>query len=107
MKKDWTTMKLLGLYLCIILILILLSSCNSPIKPDLVKDGKEYVVSENCVKYHWESDYGYHYGYNPIGGKFEWHWGMDEKQICDSVALDTIEVNKEKKYYEIGNRRYR
>ena len=107
MKRDWTTMKLLGVYLFIILILILLSSCNSPIKPDLVVDGNEYVVRENCVSGHNESKYGYHYGYNAMRGKFEYHMGSYTDWVCDSTKLDTIEVNIEKKYYEIGNRRYR
>ncbi len=103
MKKDWTTMKLLILYIVLILILILISSCDVRVKPDFVKGGKEYVVSENCVKSHNVSEYSYHYGYNMLDGKFNWHWGMDTKTICDSVKLDTIEVNKEKKYYEIRN----
>ena len=101
MKRDWTTMKLLIFYLLILFLLVFLSGCDLRVKPDFVKDGKEYVVSENCVKSHWESDYGYHYGYNIMSGKYEWHWGTDDKQVCDSSVLDTIEVNKNKKYYEV------
>jgi hypothetical protein len=98
-KGNNETLKILIVYILFLLALIFLSACDMRVKPDIVKDGKEYIVTSNCVKYHWESDYGYHYGYNLMSGKYEWHYGMDDKQVCDSSVLDTIEVNKDKKYY--------
>ena len=99
MKKDYTIWKMLGFYILIILLLILFSGCG-PQRPDYVDDsGKEYSISERCVKSHTESDYSYHYGYNGFSGKFEWHWGWDTKTICDSSILDTTEINLDKKYY--------
>lgn len=103
MKKNYDTMKILLVYLLILFGLILLSSCGGPIKPDVVKGGKEYVVREVCLEGHNESKYDYHYGYNLMKGKYEWHLGNHTEWICDSMALDTIEVNKEKKYYETNH----
>lgn len=98
MKRNYDTLKLLALYLLFLLTLILFSACG-PYKPDYVKDGKEYAIISNCAKSHSESDYDYHYGYNFMSGKYEYHWGLDEKEICDSVAYDTVEINLKEKYY--------
>lgn len=83
----------------LLIFVFLLVGCDIPIKPDYVKDGKEYVITEPCVKSHVESKYEYHYGYNMMEGKFNWHWGLNNTTICDSTALDTLEINLEKKYY--------
>ena len=99
MKKDYTTLKLLGLYLLILFVLVLLSSCG-PQKPEYVdKNGKEYVIMDVCVKSHNETRFGYHYGYNFMSSKYEWHNGTYTETICDSLKYDTIEINKDKKYY--------
>ena len=80
-------------------LIILVSACD-PIKPDYVdKNGKEYLFSHPCVKSHTETDYGYHYNYNVMSGKYDWHYGMDTENICDSVGIDTIEINQNEKYY--------
>lgn len=86
-------------YLLGIVILIQMSSCG-PNKPDYVDNsGKEYTILNRCVKSHTESTYGYHYGYNPLKGKFEYHYGHYTESVCDEYVLDTIEINKEEKYY--------
>ena len=83
-----------------LLALVILVSACGPIQPDYVDDnGKEYVFISHCVKSHTETDYGYHYGYNMMEGKYNWHYGMDTETICDSSVLDTIEINKDKKFY--------
>lgn len=80
--------------------LLILISCDIPIKPDYVKNGKEYIIREVCVKSHTEETYDYHFGYNYFSGKHEYHYGPDSKTICDSSVIDTIEVNVKKKYYK-------
>ena len=81
------------------MVLMMLISCD-PIKPDYVdKNGKEYLFSHPCVKSHTESRYEYHYGYNMMAGKFNYHYGLNTETICDSVGIDTIEINQDKKYY--------
>ncbi len=78
---------------------ILLSACD-PIKPDYVDSkGNEYMFSHPCVKSHTESKYEYHYGYNMMNGKWNYHWGMNTETICDSTTIDTIQINLDKKYY--------
>ena len=99
MKKDYTTWKLLLVYLFGIMVLIGVSSCG-PQKPDLVdKNGKEFSILTRCVKSHTITEWKYHYGFNPMSGKFEMHWGWDDTTICDESVMDTIEINIEKKYY--------
>ncbi len=78
---------------------VLLISCG-PQKPDYVDEsGKEYSIWERCVESHTESKYGYHYGYNFIDGKYNWHIGSYTETICDRTEMDTIEINIDKKYY--------
>ncbi len=84
----------------ILILTLFLFGCNSPIKPDLVINGKEYVLDENCVKSHDETKFCYHYGYDAWKGKFGFHLGNQTKTICDSTKIDTIEVNIKKKYYK-------
>lgn len=79
--------------------ILFLVSCDYAVKPDLVKNGKEFVIINRCVKSHTETNYEYHYGYNMMNGKFDWHWGLNTTDVCDKTVLDTIEVNLNKKYY--------
>ena len=80
-------------------LVIFLSACD-PIKPDYVDSkGNEYMFSHPCVKSHTESKYEYHYGYNMMNGKWNYHWGMNTETICDSITTDTIQINLDKKYY--------
>lgn len=83
----------------LILLLLVITGCDIPIKPDYVKNGKEYIITKPCVKSHVESKYEYHYGYNMMEGKFNWHWGLNNNTICDSTVVDTFEVNLKQKYY--------
>jgi uncharacterized protein YceK len=80
-------------------LILLLVGCDYVVKPDFVKNGKEYVVRTICVQSHTESKYDYHYGYNFSTSKYDWHWGLNSETICDKSVLDTVEVNLEKKYY--------
>lgn len=82
-----------------LIVLFLLIGCG-PIQPDYVDDnGKEYMLSHHCAKSHNESKWEYHYGYNMRSGGFDWHYGLNTETICDSTVADTIEINKDKKFY--------
>lgn len=76
----------------LIAIILVLSGCN--VEPDFTKDGHEYIVRKRCIKSHTESKYGYHWGYNFMNGKHDWHMGYYTETICDEYIKDTIEVNK-------------
>lgn len=83
----------------VLIVLFFLISCE-PIQPDYVdKNGKEYMFTSHCVKSHSESKYEYHYGYNMMKGGWNYHYGLNTETICDSSAIDTIEINKDKKFY--------
>lgn len=82
-----------------ILLMIVITGCEIVVKPDLVVGGKEYVYRTVCVESHSETKWEYHYGYNFMDGKFNWHWGNNTTTICDKEIVDTVEVNLEKKYY--------
>ena len=81
------------------LLILLLVGCDYVVKPDLVKDDKEYVIVNRCVQSHQETNYEYHWGYNLMNGKYDWHWGLNTTDVCDKTVLDTVEVNLKKKYY--------
>lgn len=85
--------------LILLTLLITIMGCG-PRKPDFVNGGKEYLVYTYCAKSHTITDYGYHYGYNMLSGKYEWHWGTETETICDSTARDTVEINLNQKYYK-------
>jgi len=83
-----------------LLALVILVSACGPTHPDYVDDnGKEYVFISQCVKSHSETKFGYHYGYNFMSSKYEWHNGTYTETICDEFKYDTIEINKDKKFY--------
>lgn len=71
--------------------MIVLSGCK--VEPDFTKNGHDYVIRHDCVKSHDTTQYGYHYGFNMFNSKFEWHMGYYDETICDSMRLDTVEVN--------------
>lgn len=78
----------------------MLSACG-PKKPDYVDlKGNEYSITSRCVKSHIKSVYEYHYGYSFMKGKWCWHWGMNNKTICDSTVYDTVQINLKEKYYK-------
>lgn len=70
---------------------MVLSGCK--VTPDFTKNGQDYIVTHHCIQSHDTIEYGYHYGYNMMEGKFNYHFGMHTETICDSMKLDTIEVN--------------
>jgi hypothetical protein len=78
----------------LVMLIVLLSGCK--VRPDFTKDGKDYIIRTECVQSHTESKYGYHYGYNVMNGKFEWHLGHYTETICDRSIIDTVEVNIKK-----------
>jgi hypothetical protein len=84
----------------IIIFLIFFSSCG-PSKPDYVdNNGKEYCIRSLCVSSHEEIQYGYHYGFDLMTQQYRLHWGQYVETICDAVRIDTIEINKDEKYYK-------
>ena len=80
--------------------LMTLVGCDFSVKPDLVKNGHEFIIVDRCVKSHEESGYDYHYGYDFMSGSWRWHTGYHTETICDSTVQDTVEVNLTHKYYE-------
>lgn len=76
----------------VLLILLVMVGCERA--PDFVKNGKGYWINTHCVKSHTESEYGPHYGYNFMNGKYEWHTSSYTETICDSTVTDTIEIPK-------------
>jgi len=39
-----------------------------------------------------KNEYGYHYGYNFMSGKYEWYVGNYSETICDEHKTDTLEI---------------
>lgn len=64
-------------------------SCNQ-YKPQIYVDGKAAITFSHCVESHSKTEYGYHYGYNFMSGKFEYHLGMYQEDICDRYETDTV-----------------
>ena len=77
----------------------LICSISSSNKTTVVEETLSAEIKVKSEEIHQETKYEYHWGYNLMNGKYDWHWGMNTETICDKSALDTIEVNKEKKYY--------
>lgn len=73
---------------------MVISGCN--VTPDFSINGHDYIVRNRCIKSHTEETYGYHWGYNFMNAKYEWHMGYYTETICDSSVRDTIEVNIKK-----------
>lgn len=85
----------------LIALLLFLIACHStPRKPDLVANGKEFRFRESCVMSHDEIKFGYHYGYDFASGSYRWHFGNHSTTVCDSVKVDTIEINTDRKFYD-------
>lgn len=82
-----------------IMTLSLLVGCEITRKPNFIKNGREYRIIGKCVDSHVENKFGYHYGYNFVNGKHEWHIGYYDVNVCDKTFTDTIEINLKKKYY--------
>lgn len=73
------------------LVIMVLFSCNH--EPEFYIDGKPYYSISNCVDYHYEQKYDWHYGSNMMkGGKFEYHYGLHTISVCDKHQIDTIEI---------------
>lgn len=62
-------------------------------KPEFYIDGIPYYTQLRCEKYHTETKFGYHYGYNPLSHTFEYHVGQYVQTVCDEEKIDTIEIN--------------
>lgn len=76
----------------LIFIILILTSCNLKIKPEFYIDGKPYYTSSRCVESKTTSNWEYHYGYNMMRGKFEFHYGPNTKTECLKSVIDTIEI---------------
>ncbi len=76
--------------LVLVLSLLFLIGCKPD--PEFYINGKPYYTCSRCVKSHTIRECGYHYGYNPFRGKFEYHFGNYSKTICDESKVDTIEI---------------
>lgn len=66
----------------------LLYACEP--KPEGYKDGKPYITRTHCVRSHDVEKWEYHYGYRPMKGKMEYHYGPHTVTICDEQRTDTI-----------------
>lgn len=77
-------------YFLLISLILVNSGCKP--QPEFYINGKPYYTDTYCVKSHTKEDYTYHYGYNILSGKYEWHWGWETETICDETKTDTIEI---------------
>lgn len=84
--RDWWLL----IWIIVVFLIMFFSSCKP--KPEFYIDGKPYYTRTHCVKSHTDHKYGYHYGYNFMNGKFEWHTGSYTKTICDESRTDTLEI---------------
>lgn len=75
-----------------ILAFTLMLSCER--KPEFCINGKGYYTETRCVKDSSWEEFGYHYGYNIMSGKFEFHNGIEFKRECIEQVVDTIEIIK-------------
>jgi hypothetical protein len=80
--------------LTIIAISFILTSCYGliKVKPDFIKDGKEYIIRERCIQSHEVDRFDYHYGFNIMTGKYEYHLGNHTETVCDEYVLDTFQI---------------
>lgn len=85
-------------YTFFIFTVLLLFSCNIPSKPDFVKDGKEYEFNTVCIKSHNEVRYDKRMVY--VGKMFMPMTYKHTVSVCDSIKIDTIEINIENKFYK-------
>lgn len=75
------------------LLLMLLTACNH--KPEFYIDGKPFYTRQSCVDHYCEDEWGYHYDFNPLTGKFEYFYGIQEECRCIEVKIDTIAIDVE------------
>lgn len=73
-----------------LLLIVLMASCKPT--PEFYIDGKPYYTRTYCVQSHTEQVYGYHYGYNWLKGKYEYHLGWYTETVCDRYRTDTLEI---------------
>lgn len=73
-----------------ILIIALLLGCKP--KAEFYINGRAYYTHSRCLETKHESKYGYHYGYNPMRGKFEGYFGSYTETTCIKTKIDTIEI---------------
>jgi hypothetical protein len=67
----------------LLILLVLLTSCNYKPKADFYIDTVGYNVSKRCIKSHTEFSMCYGYWL----GKFKWH--PCTKVVCDTATYDT------------------
>lgn len=69
---------------------LFLFSCTR--KPEFFIDGKPYYTKKTCIKSVKVKKNGYHYDYNLITGKYDYHFGDYTETKCVSFKIDTIEI---------------
>ena len=74
----------------LILLTFALVSCKPT--PEFYINNKPYYTRTYCVENHTETTFGYHWGYSVLQGKWCWHFGEYEENICDQYRTDTIEI---------------
>jgi len=74
----------------IVICCIVFFGCNH--KPEFYIDGKPFYTESRCIEHQVETKYEYHYGYNMLRGKHEWHFGPNTKTKCVQSVIDTIEI---------------
>lgn len=86
----------------LLLSLIFLTSCYE-VHTSKPKIAKGFLVDTIYTPSH--SEYCYHYGYNIMNGKFEWHFGNDDKSETYNVRFiflnDTMWLNSKEIYKSV------
>lgn len=77
-----------------LLIAILFISCR---QYNYTTDGRKYWIKETCKESHVQPKTGYHWGWNWIHSKYEFHWQYQcfsscKETVCDKTIYDTIFV---------------
>lgn len=76
----------------LIFLLVLFVGCIPKPKPEFYINGVGYYTRERCIKSHIEEKYGYHYGYNMLSGKFDFHYCNYTETVCEKTRIDTIKI---------------
>lgn len=76
----------------LIIIWLLFTSCDYKPTPEFYINGEPYYTKSTCIESHSEYRYDYHYGFNAMRGKFEYHMGGHSETVCDVTVIDTIKI---------------
>ncbi len=59
-------------------------------KPDFYIDGQPYRIRTACLRDTTINEYGYHYGYNVLNRKVQYHYGWHRVTKCIHKKTDTV-----------------